>query len=94
MAEVYILYSKKLDKYYTGSCIDLSERIADHQPKKYSDSYTAKTDDWLLYYSINNLEYQQARLIENHIKKMKSNVYIQNLKKYPEISKKLREMYK
>jgi putative endonuclease len=31
----------------------------------------------------------QARLIEKHIKKMKSKTYIHNLVKYPEIAEKL-----
>ncbi|MBL0273552.1 MAG: GIY-YIG nuclease family protein [Chitinophagaceae bacterium] len=26
MANVYILYSKKLNRYYTGSCLDLEKR--------------------------------------------------------------------
>ena len=46
MASVYILYSEKLKKYYVGSCLEISERMADHQSKKYTDSYTAKTNDW------------------------------------------------
>ncbi|HEX7458083.1 MAG TPA: GIY-YIG nuclease family protein, partial [Ginsengibacter sp.] len=93
MADVYILYSEKLDKYYIGSCIDIVERFLEHLNKKYSDSYTAKANDWILYYSINDLKYKQARLIENHIKKMKSRKYIENLKMYAEISKKLIELY-
>jgi putative endonuclease len=93
MADVYILYSEKPDKYYIGSCNDISERFLEHLNKKYSDSYTAKANDWILYYSINDLEYKQAGLIENHIKKMKSRKYIENLKMYAEISKKLIELY-
>jgi putative endonuclease len=31
------------------------------------------------------LSYSQARSVETHIKKMKSKIYIQNLKKYPEL---------
>ena len=94
MAAVYILFSAKLNKYYVGSCIEISERIADHLTKKYSDSYTSKANDWLLFYSIVNLEYKQARDIENHIKKMKSKTYIENLKKFEDISRKLIEQYK
>ena len=93
MAGVYILYSEKLDKYYIGSCVDISVRFAEHLSRKYVDSYTAKAHDWVLYYSLSNLKYEQARLIENHIKKMKSRRYIENLKKYPDISKKLIELY-
>lgn len=94
MAAVYILFSEKLNKYYVGSCLEISERLADRETKKYSDSYTGKANDWVLYYSITNLEYKQARSIENYIKRMKSKIYIENLKKYDDLSRKLIEHYK
>ncbi len=94
MAAVYILFSEELNRYYVGSCIDISERFSEHLDGKYMDSYTAKAGDWILYYALSGLQYKQARLIENHIKKMKSRQYIENLKKYSEISKKLIELYK
>jgi putative endonuclease len=56
-------------------------------------SFTAKADDWELYLSITDLDYQQARLIELHIKKMKSTKYIKDLIKYPQIIEKLKERY-
>ena len=93
MAVVYILYSEKLDSYCTGSCNDLVKRIKEHLNKDYSDSYTTRANDWIIYYSIDQLEYQQARKIEKHIKQMKSKKYIQNLKKYPELTQKLITKY-
>ncbi len=93
MASVYILYSKSIDKYYTGSCLILQERIKEHQTKKYSDSYTCKANDWQLFYRIDNLEYKQARNIERHIKTMKSKKYIENLKRFEDISAKLKGRY-
>ncbi len=30
MAWVYILYSKKIDKYYVGACTDLDRRLYEH----------------------------------------------------------------
>ena len=89
MASVYILFSETLDRFYTGSCKDRSYRIEQHFNKDFADSFTAKTDDWVLYFFVDDLEYEQARSIEEHIKKMKSKRYIQNLKKYPEIIQKL-----
>ena len=93
MANVYILHSKKLDKFYIGSCQDLNERLEKHRNKSFKDSYTTNSEDWELYLDIGNLEYIQARQIELHIKKMKSKVYIQNLVKYPEIIEKLKLKY-
>jgi putative endonuclease len=89
IAVVYILYSKKLCKYYIGSCKDLETRLFEHKSKKFKDSFTSKAEDWELYYVIENLEYKVAREIENQIKKMKSKKYIEDLKKYPEMSKRL-----
>ena len=94
MATVYILYSRKLDKYYTGSCLNLEERLKEHIDKKFNHSFTSKADDWDLYYSINELEYKQARNIEGHIKKMKSRKYIENLKRFDEMTKRVVEKYK
>ena len=93
MASVYILYSKNLDCCYTGSCLSLNDRLVEHEAKAYTNSFTAKTDDWELFYSIDNLPYQLARAIEKHIKRMKSKKYIENLKKYDEISIKLIALY-
>jgi putative endonuclease len=89
MASVYILFSKKLDRFYTGSCKDLSYRIDQHFNKDFGKSFTAKTDDWEMFFFVDDLHYAQARMIEKHIKNMKSKVYIQNLKKHPEIMLKL-----
>ena len=30
MPHIYIIYSKKLDKYYVGACIDLQRRLYEH----------------------------------------------------------------
>ncbi|TZF84952.1 GIY-YIG nuclease family protein [Pedobacter sp. BS3] len=94
MASVYILHSTKLDHSYIGSCRDLPYRLKQHQEKLFPKSFTAKADDWNLFLSIDDLEYQQAIAIEKHLKEMKSKTYIQNLKKYPEIETKLVEQYK
>ncbi len=93
MASVYILYSKSIERFYTGSCFDLLDRLEQHKNKVYEKSFTAKADDWELFFSIDGLAYKQARAIEAHIKKMKKNIYIQNLKKYPEMLEKLRQRF-
>jgi len=94
MAFVYILYSKKLDEYYTGSCKDFELRLAQHLNNEFSRGFTKRAIDWLVYFKIDNLEYQQARKIERHIKNMKSQKYILNLLKYPEMVEKLKDRYK
>ena len=93
MAAVYILYSNSLDAYYIGSCRDLKSRLYQHLNKEFKLSFTAKADDWELFLSIEDLEYKQARSMEQHIKKMKNRKYIQDLKRYPEIIDRLKINY-
>ena len=94
MAFVYILYSTKIDSYYIGSCLNLEKRIQEHKKHKFEKGFTRRSDDWQLFFVIENLDYQQARKIEKHIKKMKSRVYINNLKKFSKILERLIEIYK
>jgi putative endonuclease len=93
MAEVYILYSLKLNRYYIGSCFIFGERFKQHLDKEMENSFTSKADDWELYYKVDSLKAEQARAIERHIKAMKSKTYIANLKAYPEIMEKLKEKF-
>ena len=90
---VYIIYSKSIDSYYIGETIEIDERIVKHNSGFYEASYTKQSNDWCLFHKIDCKNRKQARLIEAHIKKMKSKVYIQNLKKYPEITQRLKEKY-
>ncbi len=69
MATVYILYSKSGDHFYIGSCKEVEIRLKEHIGKLFPTSFTAKFDDWELFLTINDLEYEQARDIANHKKK-------------------------
>ncbi len=90
----YILYSPMLNKYYIGATqSEISSRISKHNYHLYGNHrYTATTEDWELFLSIEVEEYSHAIRIERKIKSMKSKVYIQNLKKYPEMLEKLVEI--
>ncbi len=96
MYNCYLLYSKKLDKFYIGSTIITpNDRLERHLKKYYGKTkYTALADDWVLFHIIECETFEQSRKIEKHIKRMKSKIYNHNLKKYPEISKKLLIKYK
>ena len=80
MASVYILYSKKLSRFYTGSCLDLKVRLDQHLNQQFPGSYTAKANDWELFFEISNLNYGQARRVEKYIKSRKSSSFIRSLK--------------
>ena len=90
---VYIIYSKKLDKYYIGETSDLEKRLEEHKINFYEKSYTSKAKDWILFFKIVCKTKTQAIKIEKHIKSMKSIFYIHNLKNYPEIADKLKGKY-
>ncbi|WP_394759558.1 GIY-YIG nuclease family protein [Flavobacterium sp.] len=90
---VYVLYSRKTDSFYIGETSNIENRLLWHNNKEFQKAYTKITDDWGLYFQINCIDIIQARKIENHIKAMKSKIYIENLNKFPEISTKLLTKY-
>ena len=89
----YILYSPSLDKFYIGETENLEERINQHRTGFVDIAYTKQAADWQLYYSITCQSRSQARAIERHIKRMKSKIYIENLKKFPEMGQGLLSRY-
>ena len=89
---VYILHSNNLDRYYIGFTQDLDARLEFHENAD-GRKFTAKATDWELFYRISCNNKSQGLAIEKHIKNMKSKVYINNLKLYPEIMDKLKIKY-
>ena len=83
-----------MDSFYVGQTIDLPKRVEEHNSKFYENTYSAKTNDWVLYHSIECKSRKQAILIESHIKSMKSRKYYESLKTYPDISINLKNRYK
>jgi len=83
-----------MDAFYVGQTIDLLKRVEEHNSKFYENTYTAKANDWILYFSIECDSRKQAILIESHIKRMKSRKYYESLKTYPNISINLKNKYK
>ena len=91
---VYILYSKKLNRYYTGSTNLLpKDRLKQHNDGFNDNGYTTKGIPWELFLSLACLSREQARQVELHIKRMKSKKYIENLKQYEELRKNLVDRY-
>ena len=93
MAAVYILYSSSLNKFYIGSCVELTERLEQHLSKISPHAFTSKAKDWIVYFSLTDLSYKQARSIASHIKSMKSKKYIENLKRFRGLALKLIKLY-
>ena len=91
----YILYSNKLNRFYIGATSYNPElRLTQYLDKLYkTSSFTAKADDWILFFNIPCKNRTQAFKIEKHIKRMKSKKYIHNLTKYPNIIADLKRKY-
>ena len=91
MSNVYIIYSNTLNRFYIGACqVKLSDRIAKHNSGYYgNESYTAQATDWKLFEHLTYETFAHAIRLERKIKSMKSRVYIENLKKYPELREKI-----
>ncbi|MGS2764929.1 GIY-YIG nuclease family protein [Sinomicrobium sp. M5D2P9] len=93
MHYVYIIFSESLNRFYVGETIDLNKRLVEHNEGIYTRSYTKKAQNWKLFFTISCESKTQAKQIEKHIKRMKSVIYIKNLKLYPEIAERLKEKY-
>ncbi|MBK7666840.1 MAG: GIY-YIG nuclease family protein [Sphingobacteriaceae bacterium] len=93
MNSCYIIFSKKLNRFYIGVChADLEVRIQKHNDHSYGKHrFTAKANDWELFLNIECESFSQASKIEKHIKSMKSSTYVKNLLKYPEMIEKLKQ---
>jgi len=76
--------------YYTGSCANFDLRLKAHNSKKYASSFTSKSDDWKRFLVIQTETNRHAIRLERKIKQMKSRVFIENLKKYPELLDKIK----
>ena len=91
---VYILFSEKLNRFYVGTTDDPDRRLVEHNSGTFHDAFTRKGIPWTLFLIIDGLESNQAYKIEQHIKKMKSRKYFQNLLHFPEIIDKLKLKYR
>jgi len=86
----YIIYSKFLNRYCIGYSCDIEERLSFHNSGYFGGkSFTHRSNDWEVYILIPCESIEQAIFLEQRIKKMKSRIYIENLKKYPELIEKI-----
>ena len=75
MFTVYIIYSAKLDRYYTGYSEDIIKRLQEHNSGL--SSFTSKADDWVLKYQKVYPSRQEAHKAELLIKSKKSRRYLE-----------------
>ncbi|MEO1011591.1 MAG: GIY-YIG nuclease family protein [Bacteroidota bacterium] len=72
----YIIYSPSLNRYYTGHCQDLEERLRRHNQGN-GATYTKKAKDWQLQYTKCFETRAEAAKFELTIKRKKSRRYIE-----------------
>jgi putative endonuclease len=77
MYKVYILYSKKINRYYVGSTSDLQDRINRHNQGR--STYTKKGMPWELIKCFDYLNRSEAVRLENKIKKRGISRYLQDI---------------
>ena len=76
---IYIIYSEKLDRFYTGETLDIAKRIAEHNSEFFKRSSTSIASDWELkkIFKVNNRI--EGRKVEAYIKGMKSKIFLKKL---------------
>ena len=73
----YIIYSAKLNRYYTGSCEDINTRLNRHNQGK--NKSTKSGVPWELKYIEKYNTRSEAQSREMQIKRKKSSIYIKGL---------------
>ncbi|KPM32688.1 Hypothetical protein I595_1114 [Croceitalea dokdonensis DOKDO 023] len=51
MHHLYIIYSKKMDRYYVGQTPEIAPRLAQHNAHHFKRSFTKGAEDWQLVFS-------------------------------------------
>jgi putative endonuclease len=77
MPYTYILYSEKLNKYYTGACTDIEKRLYEHNIGH--SKFTSVGLPWQLLFTREFDTLLEAKQFESKIKKQKSRKYIEQL---------------
>lgn len=77
---VYILYSKKLDKYYKGYTNDLVRRLEQHNSG--SQTYTRQGVPWKLILVLSKSTKNDALELERKLKNLNKDKLEQFIKKY------------
>jgi len=86
MAFVYILYSKRIDKFYIGfTTLTPTKRLAQHNSGYYEKSFSTGGIPWELILAIPCQNKDHARRLEAYLKKMKSRTNLVQLIKCPSI---------
>ena len=76
---LYIIYSKDLDKFYTGETSNIEERITLHNTHTFKNAFTKAASDWKLMLCFPCKDRTEALFLERFIKRMKSKKFNQKI---------------
>ena len=79
---VYILYSKKLNRFYVGQTIDLQNRVEEHNNGE--SPYTSTGTPWTLIWSTVKSSFRETELLEQKLKNLSRTRKIRFMLKYLE----------
>ena len=80
MAYVYVLKSRRTNRYYVGSTQDLEKRLTEHNDSTSNPSrWTRGGGPWVLVFSVEFATVEDALRAETFIKRMKSRAFIEKL---------------
>jgi putative endonuclease len=80
MFYIYILYSKRADKYYVGLTTNPLKRLEEHNNPFVNSKYTAKYIPWEMMMFFRCADTRgEGLLIERFIKNQKSRIFLQKL---------------
>ena len=74
---VYILFSQSHNRYYTGSCADVEQRLIRHNARATLSTKSGRP--WKVVYSETHTTKTEALKRENYLKRLKSRVYLETL---------------
>jgi putative endonuclease len=80
--QVYILYSKKLNRFYVGQTLNLKNRIIEHNSGE--SPYTSTGIPWSLIWATKKDTFRAAEVLEDKIKNLSSTRKIKFILKYSE----------
>ncbi|RXR22289.1 GIY-YIG nuclease family protein [Flavobacterium stagni] len=79
MTTLYILHSKKLDRFYVGETHHLDTRLERHNAHTYSKNFTKIADDWTVVLAFEHPSRTTILRLERFIKNMKSKAFIKKI---------------
>ncbi|MEJ1223259.1 GIY-YIG nuclease family protein [Sediminicola sp. 1XM1-17] len=82
---IYILYSKKANKYYVGESSNPQNRLAQHLEHRFKNNFTKIANDWTLALEKEVPSKKDALFLERFIKRMKSRRFIEKIIVSPDI---------